>query len=682
MFGSILKHRPIPFVQTFLLLLSLLLVSCSGGSNDHAVAPTPSQKPFSVAPTCAQPKSAAGKFTLAGVDYGPFHPGQSPDAGVFPSDEEVDADMATLASLSHFIRIYSSTGPAAGILRAAEKRQVCVNLGIWLGRDSAANTREITAGEQLASSKAVQAITVGNETLYRGDLSPEQLGRILQQVRAKLGHTVQLTTAETSEQWMAHPELVNEVDFLSVHLYPFWQGEPIASAISALDRMYQQIKSISRGKPVIIAETGWPSSGPAKGRAIASPENQARYFKDFLTWDQQQKEPVQYFYFEAFDEGWKKEGGVGAHWGIYQQDGAVKPQLREVLLQAAPETLRERSYRDVYVGGFEDGFGWGVDSSNQQRDWLTDENGVLSLTYPAGQLWGAMFITVGPPVLPGTRPSLDLSAFHSLVAEMRAGSDSQCVRLGIKDNTQPDDGSEITVQQCLTTQWSLVALPLKTFANVDLKHLYIVFEVIFQGSSAATLDVRNVRYSPNDASLSPPPPILGTFAVYIDWGAPGNHYVPSGAMGDYDAIMTKEDWATLPHSGTTCIQITYTGATPQNQGWAGVYWQDPVNNWGKTPGPTGYNLSRASHLSFWVRGQFGGERVEFLMGGISGRYGDSLQPAVKTGVITLTKGWQQVTIDLRGKNLTHIIGGFAWVATSANNPKGATFYLDDIVYST
>lgn len=115
----------------------------------------------------------------------------------------------------------------------------------------------------------------------------------------------------------------------------------------------------------------------------------------------------------------------------------------------------------------------------------------------------------------------------------------------------------------------------------------------------------------------------------------------------------------------------YRGPQPGGVGWAGVYWQSPANNWGTVPGPAGYDLSRASRLTFWVRGQTGAERIQFLVGGITGRYGDSLQPAVKTPVLTLSTEWQEVTIPLTGMDLTHVIGGFGWVATSQDNPSGA-----------
>ena len=114
----------------------------------------------------------------------------------------------------------------------------------------------------------------------------------------------------------------------------------------------------------------------------------------------------------------------------------------------------------------------------------------------------------------------------------------------------------------------------------------------------------------------------------------------------------NQSWTRHPHDGKTCIQVTYRGPVPGGVGWAGVYWQSPVDNWGTVPGPTGYNLSRATRLTFWVRGTTGPERVQFLVGGITGKYGDSLQPAVKTQVLTLSTTWQQVTIDL-SRNGSH-----------------------------
>lgn len=486
------KSSPLVNVATLTFVLGILLIGCSGGAPQTPPGPSTT---FTNDTACTQPEPAPGKLSLTGLTYGPFHAGQDPNRGVFPSSEEIQADMATLASLTHYIRTDGSTGPAEAIIQAAEAAHLCVASGIWLDSDPVANTMEMMAGERLASHRAVHAIIVGNEVLLRGDLSEGQLRSDIEQVRAKLGRAVPLTTADTYDEWLAHPALAQAVDFITVNIYPFWQGISIDSAISALDQAYTQVEKAFPRKQIVIGETGWPSAGPPQGAAVPSAENQARYLRAFISWAQSHR--VQYFYFEAFDEGWKtNEGGVGTHWGLYQQDGQVKSALSDVLPGAASVTLLERSYRDVYVGGLEYGFGLGIDTSGHQYQWLTENNGVLTLVYPAHQQWGTVFITAGQPALPGHRQPMDLSTYQSLEADMRAKTNGQCVRIGIKDNTQPDNGSETTVPQCLSTSWATMKFPLKAFIGADLTKLYIVFEVVFQDSSSITVQLRNIRYSP------------------------------------------------------------------------------------------------------------------------------------------------------------------------------------------
>jgi len=364
------------------------------------------------------------------------------------------------------------------------------------------------------------------------------------------------------------------------------------------------------------------------------------------------------------------------------QTTAMTDNLFQGWLPAAdPQTINARSCPDVLVGStLENPFDLGIDTNRHERHWLTATPGMLTLAYPARQQWGAMFITVGPLSPPGHRHSIDLSHCRSLSVQLRARANRQRVRLGIKDRSQPDNGGEITIEETLTTRWSTVALPLSLFANVDRRHLYVVFELIFQGSAAETVDMRDLRYATTAVRAPVFRPAQMPFPVYTNGGDPGNHYVPSGFMGDLRAVTMNQYWAGHPHRGKTCIQVAYRGTVPRGVGWAGVYWQSPVDNWGIVPGPAGYDLSRATRLTFWVRGQTGTERVQFLVGGITGRYGDSL-PAVKTQVLTLSTIWQQVTITLAGQDLRHVIGGFGWVANTQDDPRGAIFYLDDIVYS-
>lgn len=680
------KHSSCKAISVVAAVAGLLATGASSTGHQSRPAARPAAS-FA----CNQPFPAAGpgRATLSGVGYGPYHAGQDPNYGISPSGSEVIADMTTFSALTNYIRIYSSTGPAADILRAAEAAHMCVSLGIWLGKNRAANAAEIAAGIRLArQSRAVRSVIVGNEVLLRGDLPVNQLIQDIGKVRAALGHTVAISCADDFKGWLAHPELARAVDFATVHIYPFWLNVPIGSAIQRLSDIYGLVARRLAGKPIVIGETGWPSAAdtpspgdtPPPRAAVASPQNQARYFHEFVTWATQHRVP--YFYFDAFDEDWKThEHGVGTHWGLYDLSGNVKPALARWLPAANPATITERSYRDVFVGSrLEKPFDLGIDTDRQQRHWLTATPGVLTMAYPAGQQWGAMFITAGRPSPPGHRQSIDLIQYRSLTVQLRARANGERVRLGIKDFSQPDNGGEITVEKTLTTHWSTVALPLSLFANVDQGHLYVVFELVFLGSAPETVDMRDLRYATATVPAPLFPPARMPFAVYTDGSDPGNHYVPSGYMGDYQAVAMNQFWAGHPHDGKTCIRVTYRGPTPGSVSWAGAYWQNPVDNWGTVPGPTGYDLSRATRVTFWVRGQTGTERIKFLVGGITGPYGDSLLPAV-TQVLTLSTAWQQVTIPLAGMDLTHIIGGFGWEANAQDDPQGASFYLDDIVYS-
>ncbi len=169
------------------------------------------------------------------------------------------------------------------------------------------------------------------------------------------------------------------------------------------------------------------------------------------------------------------------------------------------------------------------------------------------------------------------------------------------------------------------------------------------------------------------------FYVYSDKDAANsNFFIPSGWMGDYADLTLDNGWSDNVYSGSTCIKISYSNRASSGARWAGMYWQNPANNWGSKE-HAGVNLRGVSRLTFWARGEKGGERIEeFKMGGITGPYPDSDTAGI--GPVVLTPQWKQYTIDLKGKDLSHIIGGFAWAANLDGNPQGCTFYLDEIRY--
>ena len=167
------------------------------------------------------------------------------------------------------------------------------------------------------------------------------------------------------------------------------------------------------------------------------------------------------------------------------------------------------------------------------------------------------------------------------------------------------------------------------------------------------------------------------FFVYADQGYFKNHYIPSGWMGDYGDIKFNDASPDKPYSRKNSIKIVYSAKKKQGAGWAGIYWQDPANNWGNLKG--GYDLTGAKKLTFWARGDKGGEIItEFKMGGINGEHSDTASASI--GPIQLTPEWKQYTIDLKDEDLSLVIGGFSFIVSSMENPDGATFYMDDIAF--
>lgn len=167
------------------------------------------------------------------------------------------------------------------------------------------------------------------------------------------------------------------------------------------------------------------------------------------------------------------------------------------------------------------------------------------------------------------------------------------------------------------------------------------------------------------------------FYIYQDGAAKVNHYYPSGWMGDYGDLRVNVKEMVNPHSAPSCVKITYTAKGKNGAGWAGVYWQQPANNWGTAN--AGYNLTGAKRLTFWARGEKGNEVInEFKIGGIQGEYADTDVAGI--GPVKLTTAWKQYTIDLAGKDLSRIAGGFCWAASADENPDGFALFLDDIMF--
>jgi hypothetical protein len=165
------------------------------------------------------------------------------------------------------------------------------------------------------------------------------------------------------------------------------------------------------------------------------------------------------------------------------------------------------------------------------------------------------------------------------------------------------------------------------------------------------------------------------FYIYQDATSPLNHGSPSGWLGDFRDLVVDLNSRKSPRSGDSCIEINYSAEGSKFAYWAGIMWQNPANNAGYIDG--GVDLTGARKLTFWARGEKGGEVIDaFKLGGTLGAYPDTDQAGIYQ--IVLSKEWTQYEIDLSGLDLSYISGVFCWVANRYSNPVGFKFYLDEI----
>ena len=168
---------------------------------------------------------------------------------------------------------------------------------------------------------------------------------------------------------------------------------------------------------------------------------------------------------------------------------------------------------------------------------------------------------------------------------------------------------------------------------------------------------------------------FASFFVYEDGDAWRQKGAPSGWMGDFRDLRVDQKWTNNVHSGKACMKISYTAKGSRYANMVGVMWQHPANHDGTIAG--GLDLRGAKKVSFWARGERGGEMIEtFFVGGALGAYPDTDKTSI--GNVYLSKDWTRYEIDLSGMDLSYISCFFGWATGRFNNPEGMVFYLDDI----
>jgi len=259
---------------------------------------------------------------ISSVSFAPFREGQSPLTKVYPSTEEIDADLHLLADQTHSIRTYASLDGMQNVPALARKYGLTMIQGAWIGSTDKTNQTEIAQLIKDANEypDVIKRVIVGNEVLLRGELKPEQLLAYIRQVKLAVKQPV--SYADVWSFYLRYPEIAKEVDFFTVHILPYWEDEPLKIATTAahVDKNYQRIRQAYPDKPILIGESGWPSVGRQRGWAIPSVVNEAKFVRSLVQLANDNQ--FDYNIVEAFNQPWKSklEGVVGANWGLYTSD--------------------------------------------------------------------------------------------------------------------------------------------------------------------------------------------------------------------------------------------------------------------------------------------------------------------------------------------------------------------------
>jgi cellulose synthase/poly-beta-1,6-N-acetylglucosamine synthase-like glycosyltransferase len=301
--------------------------------------------------------------TINSISFFPYRKDDDPFQNKFPTPESIDKDLTLISSAVGSVRIYNpwpeQNSPLIPGLAAQHGLRVTAGAdlrGIWNrgelpidrplnqlnGDDQKSvtlemkflfqNEEEIRYLIDLANKNSnVDRVIVGNEMIQTGALSVPQLIRYIRKVRQSVHQPV--STAEDLNSWLTYPELAQEVDFITVHILPYWQGVSVEDSV---DFVLGQLHALQRAYPdkhVFIGEVGWPSGGKSRGQAEPSLINQALFLRRFL--NAAAAENIDYNIFEAFDQPWKRqiEWSVGTHWGVWDADRSPKFSMVEPVLE-------------------------------------------------------------------------------------------------------------------------------------------------------------------------------------------------------------------------------------------------------------------------------------------------------------------------------------------------------------
>ena len=259
---------------------------------------------------------------MHGVSFSAYEEGQKP--GDIITEDQVRRRMKIIAPYTKWVRSFSCTEGNEHIPVIAHELGIKTLVGAWLGDNSEVNEREIEGLIKLANDGFVDIAAVGNEVMFRKDMTEVELLDFIKRVKKAIPSSIPVGYVDNYYEFSFRSRITDVCDVILANCYPYWDGCSIDYSLHHMQNMFETAKSYGGDKRVIITETGWPSEGGSHGAAFASNENAMKYFIETQKWSKQKD--VEMFYFSSFDESWKvgAEGEVGAYWGIWDKNEKLK----------------------------------------------------------------------------------------------------------------------------------------------------------------------------------------------------------------------------------------------------------------------------------------------------------------------------------------------------------------------
>jgi exo-beta-1,3-glucanase (GH17 family) len=258
---------------------------------------------------------------MHGLCFSMYEDGQGP--GDIITEEQVRRRMDIIKPYTQWVRSFSCVEGNEHIPRIAHEKGLKTLVGAWLSDDMEMNEAEIEGLIALAKEGCVDIAAVGNEVLYRKELTQDQLIEYINRVKEALPG-IPVGYVDAYYEFNACPRITEACDVILANCYPYWEGCPLDYSLNHMREMFGLATEAGKGKRVIITETGWPSEGGSLGGAVSSAENAMKYFINAQAWSA--KDDIEMFYFSSFDESWKvgAEGDVGAYWGLWDKHEKLK----------------------------------------------------------------------------------------------------------------------------------------------------------------------------------------------------------------------------------------------------------------------------------------------------------------------------------------------------------------------